>query len=264
MWVLRGRNGLRPLRRRLLPSEWYPVCGDGSITDVGCRGNPGMFPQAEKRTVGVCMQTATPDRLDMETAVRLLRNGDVVCYPTETFFAVGCSAFDVFAVERVFLAKKRSGSMPLPVIIGSREQFGMLTDVNSGTVNRLADAFWPGSLSILVTASAAVPAILTGETGRVAVRLSPHPVARELCLAAGVPLVSTSANISGHPATTQADGLDPRLVAGTGGVLDMPPAPQGGKASTLVEITGPETVRIVRQGPVTEEALLAAGFRIMP
>ncbi|UZP67809.1 L-threonylcarbamoyladenylate synthase [Desulfovibrio mangrovi] len=210
------------------------------------------------------MPTATglPERLDMEAAVRQLKNGEVVCYPTETFFAVGCSAFDVYAIERVFQAKKRSGSMPLPVIVGSREQLSMITDVQSDIVRALADAFWPGSLSILVTASAAVPAILTGETGRVAVRLSPHPVARELCLSAGVPLVSTSANISGRPATTEADRLDDELVAATGGVLDLPPAPGGGKASTLVEIAGPDAVRIVRQGPVTEDDLQAAGFMV--
>lgn len=202
--------------------------------------------------------------LDIETAIRLLRGGEVLCYPTETFFAVGCSAFDVFAISRVFKAKKRSGKMPLPVIIGSREQLRMVTDVRSDTVELLADAFWPGSLSILVTASDVIPAILTGETGQVAVRFSPHPVAQQLCIAAGSPLVSTSANMSGRPAQTLARNLDAELVGATAGVLDLPPVPTGGVASTLVKIVGPKSVRIIRNGAVSSDALRSAGIQIVP
>lgn len=201
--------------------------------------------------------------LDVAAAARLLREGALVCYPTETFFAVGCSAFDVFAINQVFAAKKRAEAMPLPVIIGDMEQLSMLTDTGSRTVEALAQAFWPGPLSVLVTASVRVPAVLTGESGRVAVRLTPHAVARELCREVGGPLVSTSANISGRAPVTAAQALDPELVAATGGVLDMPPAPAGGKASTLVEIAGQKTVRIVRHGAVTEEALRAAGFAVV-
>ncbi len=202
------------------------------------------------------------DTMALEEAAASLRNGEVLCYPTETFFAVGCSAFDVNAIVRVYAAKRRPDSMPLPVIVGSREQLDMLTDVRSPLVDKLADHFWPGSLSILVTASDAVPAILTGETGRVAVRLTPHPVAGALCLAAGVPLVSTSANLSGHPAVTEGRCLDPELVRATGGILDLPPAPAGGRASTLVEIVGPDAVRILRSGAVEAADIAASGILV--
>lgn len=202
--------------------------------------------------------------LNITEAVAALKQGEVICYPTETFYAVGCNALDPLAVESVYKAKKRTGSMPLPVIIGSMEQLPQVTTVESKLVQALAGRFWPGSLSILVTASDLIPAVLTGETGRVAVRVTPHPVAQELCLKAGVPLVSTSANLSGHPAVTEASAIDGGLHEGVAGVVDMEPAPAGGFASTLIEIVGPRAVRIVRSGAVSEVELRTAGLAVVP
>lgn len=201
--------------------------------------------------------------LDLASAARLLRDGQVVCYPTETFFAVGCSAYDVSAIMRVYVAKRRPDTMPLPVIIGNMDQLGMVTDISSTMIADLAGRFWPGPLSILVTASTRIPAVLTGETGRVAVRLTPHPAAQALCCEAGMPIVSTSANISGREAVTCATDLDASLVRKTAGVLDMPPAPAGGRPSTLVEIAGPGTVRVVRPGAIDSLSLQKAGFGIV-
>ena len=201
----------------------------------------------------------------VERALQVLQGGGTICYPTETFFAVGCMADDRMAIQHVFSAKQRSSAMPLPVVIGGGEQLELLTDcrhIASSLVQKLAETFWPGPLSILVPAAGRVPDVLTGGTGQVAVRVSPHPVARKLCLAAGAPLVSSSANISGRPAVTQAAALDPELVAATGGVLDMPPAPAGGKPSTLVQISGADTVRILRHGAVAAEELVKANVRI--
>ncbi|MBL3583428.1 L-threonylcarbamoyladenylate synthase [Oleidesulfovibrio alaskensis] len=200
---------------------------------------------------------------DVNEAAVLLQEGKVVVYPTETFFAVGCLATDVRAVDAVYRIKRRPSGMPLPVIIGSAGQLGLVTAVSSPLVTRLAELFWPGPLSVLVTASDRIPAILTGETGRVAVRVTPHPAAAALCTACGGALVSTSANISGRQAVTAASGLDPELVGQVAAVVDMPPAPAGGKPSTLVEVAGPAHVRIVRPGVVTEDALQTAGISVV-
>ena len=206
----------------------------------------------------------TLSTLNITDAVAALKQGEVVCYPTETFYAVGCNAHDPLAVESVYRTKKRNSSMPLPVIIGSMEQLSLVTDVKSNIVKALAGRFWPGSLSILVTASDLIPAVLTGETGRVAVRVTPHPVAQKLCIEAGVPLVSTSANLSGHPAVTEASAIDENLLEGVAGVVDMEPSPAGGLASTLIEIVGPRAVRIVRSGAVSEVELRTAGLAVVP
>ncbi|OBQ45893.1 L-threonylcarbamoyladenylate synthase [Halodesulfovibrio spirochaetisodalis] len=206
----------------------------------------------------------TVQTFSVTEAVTALKQGEVICYPTETFYAVGCNALDPLAVESVYKAKKRSGSMPLPVLIGSMDQLPLVTDVTSDIVMALANRFWPGALSILVTASDRIPSVLTGETGRVAVRVTPHPVAQQLCLEAGVPLVSTSANMSGRPAVTAAASLDPELTENVAGVVDIEPAPAGGMASTLIEIVGPRAVSIVRNGAVSEIELRTSGLAVVP
>ena len=206
----------------------------------------------------------TVSTFSIPEAVTALKQGEVICYPTETFYAVGCNALDPLAVESVYKAKKRSGSMPLPVLIGSMEQLSMVTDVQSEIVQAIANRFWPGALSVLVTASDRISPVLTGETGRVAVRVTPHPVARELCLTAGVPLVSTSANMSGRAAVTVASELDPELTENVAGVVDLEPAPAGGMPSTLIEIVGPRAVSIVRNGAVSEIELRTSGLAVVP
>ncbi|MFV0421206.1 L-threonylcarbamoyladenylate synthase [Oleidesulfovibrio sp.] len=208
------------------------------------------------------MKNAVP-RVDIKEAAALLKEGKVVVYPTETFFAVGCIVTDVRAIDLVYQAKRRPSGMPLPVIIGSREQLELVTAIQSPLVARLGETFWPGPLSVLVTAAEAIPAVLTGETGRVAVRLTPHPVAAGLCRASGGALVSTSANVSGRAAVTAADQLDPELLELVAGIVELPPAPAGGRPSTLVEVAGPEHVRIIRPGAVTETELLQAGFEVV-
>lgn len=215
-------------------------------------------------TTSSIQSTFFPDtEAGFSDAVAALHEGRCVCYPTETLYAVGCNALDAGAVEGVYRAKRRPNAMPLPVIIGHREQLAIVSKHESSLVSALADLFWPGPLSILVTASDEMPTVLTGETGRVAVRLTPHPVAAKLCRAMGGPLVSTSANISGRPAVVEPDALDPDLVAATAGVVTSMPLPQGGKASTLVEIAGPSTVRIVREGAIGRAALQQAGVTVL-
>lgn len=208
------------------------------------------------------MQSVAP-LVSIQEAAALLKEGKVVVYPTETFFAVGCIATDVRAIDMVYRAKRRPSGMPLPVIIGSMEQLGTVTATQSELVTLLGEKFWPGPLSVLVTAADTIPAVLTGETGRVAVRLTPHPVAAELCRACGSALVSTSANVSGRPAVVCASQLDPELLELVAGIVDMPPAPAGGRPSTLLEIAGPGHVRIIRPGAVADQALTDAGLTVV-
>ena len=102
---------------------------------------------------------------------------------------------------------------------------------NSTLYRKLLSRFWPGPLTLLLPVVSGLPEALTGGSGRIAARVSSHPAARELALACGFPIVSTSANISGRPAVTSADALDAELVASlnpeTDGVFDALPAPGG-------------------------------------
>ncbi len=194
-----------------------------------------------------------------DLAAELMRAGQPVIFPTETFFGLGSRALDADASARVFRAKRRSTVRPLPIILGEWEQLDLITKAPD-SVMPLLRRFWPGPLSIIFPARLRVPDILTGGTGRVAVRLSAHPAARALARAVGEPISASSANISGTPAVTVAADLDPELVAAVSGVLNAPPAPAGGLASTLAEYLGDNVLRLLRDGPVTRADLEEAGF----
>jgi L-threonylcarbamoyladenylate synthase len=142
---------------------------------------------------------------------------------------------------------------------------GMLDDLAyvDAHARKLIDAFWPGPLTIVLSARKEVPEVLTGPLRRVAVRFSPHPAPCELSAAIGRPLVASSANISGTPAVAQWEALDPALSQGVAGLYISGPEPAGGPPSTLVDIfedSGGAKIRIVRHGAVTEEDLRKAGF----
>lgn len=207
--------------------------------------------------------------LTLQEAARRLNAGGVLLYPTETFFGIGCRADDAEAVLRVFRYKKRSLSMPLPVILGSRDQLALAACPDKATADDLAvlSSFWPGPLTLLLPARAELPDVLTGGTGKIALRVSSHPAARALALACGFPVVSSSANISGRPAVTKADRLDPELLASlrpeTDGVLDEAPEPGGGEASTIVEPLGGRRLRLLREGALPLAELEHAGFTIL-
>ena len=202
----------------------------------------------------------TSPYVDLKHAAELMLDGHPVIFPTETFFALGSRALDADAAA-VYRAKHRSTVRPLPLILGNWEQLDMVAKVPDGFMP-LLKRFWPGPLSVLFPARLRVPDILTGGTGRVAVRLSSHPVARALAEAVGEPITSSSANISGTPAVVSADQLDKELLVSVKGVLDEPPAPAGGLPSTLVELLEDGKLHILRSGAVTSAELIAAGFEV--
>ncbi len=208
------------------------------------------------------MQTPDTARLPLisfDHAVELIRASIPVIFPTETLFGLGSRALDADASARVFRAKHRSTVRPLPLILGEWEQLDQIAKVPA-FIMPLLERFWPGPLSVLFPARLRVPEILTGGTGRVAVRLSSHPVAAALARAAGEPITASSANISGRPAVRRASELDSELFDAVGGVLDEPPMPAGGAPSTLIEVNEQRRITVRREGAISRRQLLDAGF----
>ena len=207
----------------------------------------------------------TPDRdVSPDWAVAIIKSNGVLVFPTETFFGVGGRALDADATARIFRIKRRASVNPLPLVAANEEQLNMVCRLPEGFIE-LIRPFWPGPLSAVLPARLRTPEILTGGTGKVAVRITSHPVCRGLALAAGEPLSASSANISGRPPVTQAAELDPELISGVDGVLDAPPQPDGGLPSTLIEpLDDYRHIRILRAGSISESALIQAGFLIVP
>jgi len=200
--------------------------------------------------------------LSLEEARIALCEGRLVLYPTETLYGLGCDAMNPDAAAAIFLLKRRSLHLSLPVIINSMNMLHGLAYVN-GYAQELMEVFWPGPLTIVLPARKEVPDILTGRLRRVAVRFSSHPAACELCAAIGGPVVSSSANISGIPAVARREELDPALMRGVAGLYASGPEPAGGPPSTVVdtfERSGGGGIRILRRGAVREEDFYKAGF----
>jgi L-threonylcarbamoyladenylate synthase len=199
------------------------------------------------RTTVVRVDPRAPDPTVLATAARVLREGGVVAFPTETFYGLGAAALDASAGRRIFELKGRPRSSPLLVLVDSvvmAERIAWIPDHARGLIAR----YWPGPLTLVFRAKPSVPEEVTAATGTVGVRMTPHPVARGLVAALGDPVTAPSANPSGAaPPTTAAavlrdfdDALDLVLDGGT---------TAGGVPSTVLDVTV-EPPRIVRLGAV--------------
>ena len=146
-------------------------------------------------------------------AVTTLRAGGVVAYPTESVFGLGCDPWDGLAVARVFAIKRRPATKRCIVIAAHPGQLGRLVDVGALADSGIVSRCWPGPVTLVVPARDQVPPWLVGADGTMAVRVTSHPVARDLCASFRGPLISTSANRNTRPPVRSA--LRARAVFGT-------------------------------------------------
>ncbi len=191
------------------------------------------------------LPSLSPSPEEIAQAVAALERGEVVAYPTETFYGLGVDALDVQALARLGALKGRGAEKAISVLILGPMLDRLCEDV-SPLARRLMAAHWPGPLTLALPARGGLPAALVSD-GCVAVRESPHPVARRLLEALGRPLTATSANLAGQtPASTAADAR--AAFPGQCLVVDGGTTP-GGAPSTLVRVRG-DAMEILRQGAV--------------
>ena len=190
----------------------------------------------------------TPDKIAIQRAAEAVRRGKVVAIPTDTLYVLAADPFNLNAVASVFQAKGRELHRSLPILVNSLQ---MAEDFSVHLTSRfylLARRFWPGPLTIIVPASAKLPLRVTGHTGRLAVRHSAAAIPNQLIEALDMPLIATSANVSGQPTCQSGfqvlgtmDGrVDLLLDAGT----------VNGLGATTVDITEPEW-RVIREGAIS-------------
>lgn len=198
-------------------------------------------------------------------AADLVRAGGCLIYPTETLYALGGDGRSAAVAARVRELKARPGDKPLPLVLGDLAMLPLVTEQAGEGLLRLARAFWPGPLSVLVPALESLPGAVKDGRERTSVRVTPHPLAARLSREAGCPLIATSANLSGRPPAGRPRDLDPALVRAVDLVLDQEPWPAGGDPSTVVELReegGVPRLAVLRRGATAEAALAAAGFRL--
>ena len=186
-------------------------------------------------------------------ALAVVRDGGLVAFPTDTVYGLGGLASKAEAVEAIFLAKARPEERSIPILVaGWPEVRGIALPAPPAT--RLAAAFWPGPLTIVMERDPSLPAAI-GPTGTVGLRAPNHAVALALLREAG-PLATSSANLSGDPSPRTAADVLGTLGGRIDLLIDGGQTP-GGRPSTVVDCTG-EMPRLLRSGPITLEAILAA------
>jgi L-threonylcarbamoyladenylate synthase len=174
---------------------------------------------------------------DTESAARLIRDGRLVAFPTETVYGLGANALDAAAVARIFEVKGRPSTSPLIVHVDSVAMARGLSSAWPAQAETLAQAFWPGPLTLVVPRAPAVPGIVTAGLDTVGLRMPAHPVALELIRASGVPIAAPSANRFGELSPTTAEHVRQSLGADVDCVLDGGPT-QVGIESTVLSLVG--------------------------
>ncbi len=197
-----------------------------------------------------------PEPHVLEYAASLIRRGEVVGIPTDTLYGLAADPFNLAAIERVFRIKGRVETKALPILIDSVASAEILARALPDAFHRLAKAFWPGGLTLIVEASDRLPLKVTGNTGRVALRRPNSGVVTKLLEKVQGPVTGTSANLSGFPPCSSAEQVAKQLGERLPLILD---AGETGKtiASTIVDVRGDDW-RIVREGAISEAEILRA------
>ena len=198
------------------------------------------------------MDPENPNQHDIEIAASILRDGGLVAFPTETVYGLGGDATDASAAHKIYAAKGRPSDNPLIIHIADPADAERYA-VTDETYYRLARAFMPGPLTVILPKKDTVPREVTGGLDTVAVRCPSHPVARALIRAAGVAIAAPSANLSGSPSPTCGSHVISDLSGRIEAIVD------GGKSeigleSTIIQMRG-ETAVLLRPGAITADAL---------
>lgn len=189
----------------------------------------------------------------IKLARRLLREGEVVAFPTDTVYGLGANAFERFAVRQIFVIKERPPDRALPVFIYQIDDLNLVARQVPNQAWPLLQALWPGDLTVVLPKNPALPDEVTSEEATVAVRVPNHPVCLELVSRVGRPLAVTSANLSGQPTPTTAQAVAEQLRGRLPLILDGGPSPTT-LPSSIVDLTVTPP-RLLREGRLTLDML---------
>lgn len=193
---------------------------------------------------------------NVERAAACIRAGGLVVFPTETVYGLGADGTSAEAAEKIYKAKGRPSDNPLIIHIADPEDAALYAEVNE-LYFRLAEAFMPGPLTVVMRAKDSVPLQTRGGLKTVAVRCPAHPVANFLIGRAGVCIAAPSANLSGKPSPTDAAQVAEDMMGRVDMILDDGSA-DFGLESTIVKIEEEGSLTLLRPGKITPEEIIAA------
>jgi L-threonylcarbamoyladenylate synthase len=198
------------------------------------------------------LKTSNPESIPL--ALKVIRQGGLVGFPTDTVYGLACDPFSSTAVDRLFDAKIRSSNKAVAILVGSVEQLSRLTPGLTESAATLASAYWPGALTLVVPRHPDLPENIS-PNATIGVRMPDHAFALELLRQAG-PLGTSSANLSGGSNPLTAEDVFSQLAGRIDLLLDGGTCP-GGVPSTVVDCTQ-EQIAILRQGAISAESIQSA------
>lgn len=205
------------------------------------------------RAVRLVVDPRAPSPHAIAKATSLLRQGRLVAFPTDTLYALGADASNPLALQRLFAAKGRSHANPIPLLVADLAMATRLVGGLSRPVARLAGRYWPGPLTLLLSAPPGASRLVISRTGRIGLRVPDSPLALALILRLGRPVTGTSANRSGGADPRDADEVFRQLGDRVDLVLDGGPVPLG-SPSTVLDVTVSPPV-VIREGIVSQEEI---------
>jgi L-threonylcarbamoyladenylate synthase len=192
-----------------------------------------------------------PNPKGIKKAAQIILRGGLIAAPTETFYGLAADSSNEFALKRIFQVKKRDEGKPILLLIADRSWLkGLVQDI-SPLAERLMSKFWPGPLTLVFEASPQVSPLLTAGTGKIGIRLSPHPVTQALVQAVGRAITGTSANLSGQPVILAAREVFRSLGKSLDAVIDGGKTP-GGPGSTILDVSEPSP-QLIREGIISRD-----------
>ncbi len=198
-----------------------------------------------------------PQRDRIDYIVSCLRKGDVVAMPTDTFYGLAVDPVDLRAVERIYQIKTRQKHKPLSLLISGLSQAYELARDSDAMLDKLADKFWPGPLTVIVRAGTRLPLRSTAHTGNVAIRVPDAAIPRAVVERFGRPITATSANLQGASECTNAACVRDQIGDRVPLIVDGGPT---GRAlpTTIVDLSlGPNRWEILREGAIpTHEVVM--------
>ena len=197
-----------------------------------------------------------PDEQALRETARIIMQGGIAIYPTETVYGIGVRYDDEHALQRLFDLKGRADNKPVLLLLPCAADLHRISSDVPPEALLLAQRFWPGPLTLVVPAAPDLSALVTGNGTTVGCRVSSNPVAAGLTLACGLPITSTSANLSGGPNPAAVSDISPDVLARADVVIDAGPTP-GSIPSTVYDLSH-KPFRCVRPGVIPEADISAA------
>lgn len=201
------------------------------------------------------METKWIKPTEVKIGVELLKAGEVIAMPTETVYGLAGDATNDVAIRKIFEAKGRPADNPLIVHVASVEQAGHFAQTIPPVAKRLMEAFWPGSLTIILPSNGRASSLVTAGLDSIGLRMPDHDAALDLIRSSGLGLAAPSANRSGRPSPTSAKHVADDLSGRIAGIMDGGPTGIGVESTVIDCTTEPAT--ILRPGGVTKEAIEA-------